>query len=125
MRILITGGAGFIGSRLALFFQGELKSKVHVLDNLRRRGSEINLISLKERGIHFTHGDIRQREDLMDLPGNFDLLIEASAEPSVLAGQDGSPSYVIGTNLLGTVNCLEFARHRTGAFLFLSTSRVY
>jgi CDP-paratose 2-epimerase len=95
------------------------------LDNLRRRGSEFNLPTLKAAGIHFVHGDIRCREDLSDLPGHFDLMIEASAEPSVLAGVDGSPDYLLNTNLVGSINCLEFARRRVGAFLFLSTSRVY
>ena len=52
-------------------------------------------------------------------------MIEASAEPSVHAGQKGSPAYVIDTNLHGTVNCLEFARKRVGLFAYLSTSRVY
>jgi CDP-paratose 2-epimerase len=76
-------------------------------------------------GIEFHHGDVRQLEDLYDIPGNFDLMIEASAEPSVHAGQKGSPSYVIATNLHGTVNCLEFCRKRAGLLAYLSTSRVY
>ena len=47
------------------------------------------------------------------------------AEPSARAGLDGSPDYVLHTNLVGTLNCLAFARRRVGAFVFLSTSRVY
>lgn len=126
MRILITGGAGFVGSNLARLFKTQTPSaEIIVLDNLRRRGSEINLPLLKTRGIAFHHGDIRQPSDLDDLPGNFDLLIEASAEPSVHAGLDGSPQYVLQTNLLGTLNCLEFARRRAQTLVFLSTSRVY
>jgi len=125
MKILITGGAGFVGSSVALDLRRELASEVLVLDNLRRRGAELNLDRLNRSGIRFVHGDIRIREDLDEAAGSFDVLIEASAEPSVHAGQRGSPAYVIGTNLGGTINCLEFARKRAGAFLFLSSSRVY
>ncbi len=126
MRILITGGAGFVGSSLAFAFKEEdASTEVVAFDNLRRRGSEINLNSFKEHGIHFSHGDIRNPPDLEDLEGDFDLLIEASAEPSVHAGMKGSPQYVLQTNLTGTMNCLEFARKRASGFFFLSTSRVY
>jgi len=125
VRVIITGGAGFVGSHLAGALQSRPGNSVFVLDNLRRRGSELNLAPFKMNGIGFLHGDIREMDDLWDVPGNFDLMIEASAEPSVHAGEHGSPAYVIGTNLRGTLNCLEFARRRAGSFLFLSTSRVY
>jgi CDP-paratose 2-epimerase len=124
VRVLITGGAGFVGSRLALAFRRD-GAEVVAFDNLRRRGSETNLSALAEAGIAFVHGDVRSRGDLEDLPGVFDLMVEASAEPSVHAGADGSPGYVLETNLLGTLNCLELCRRRVGALVFLSTSRVY
>lgn len=124
--VLITGGAGFVGSHLALAFKQEQPElRVVTLDNLKRRGSELNLPHFKQNGIEFVHGDIRSPDDLNDLSGEFDLLIEASAEPSVLAGLHGSPAYAIQTNLVGTLNCLEFARKRTKQMIFLSTSRVY
>jgi len=126
MRILITGGAGFVGSSLALCFKEDNpKSHIVVFDNLKRRGSELNLARFKKHSIDFIHGDIRQPADLADIQGDFDVFIEASAEPSVLAGISGSPNYVLQTNLAGTLHCLEFARQHTGCFLFLSTSRVY
>lgn len=126
MKILITGGAGFVGSSLALAFKQESPAHTVVaVDNLKRRGSEINLPLFKKFGIEFSHGDIRSASDLEDLSGEFDVFIEASAEPSVLAGINSSPHYVLQTNLTGTLNCLEFARRRVENFFFLSTSRVY
>lgn len=122
--ILITGGAGFVGSNLAIAFKGKYPQlKVVALDNLKRRGSELNLVRLREAGVEFVHGDIRNPEDF---PGvDYDALIECSAEPSVLAGYGESPLFVINTNLAGTINCLEEARKRKADVVFLSTSRVY
>jgi len=123
--ILITGGAGFIGSNLAVSFKNRYRGlEVIALDNLKRRGSEMNLARLKENGVDFIHGDIRNPEDLT-LNKKIGLVIECSAEPSVLAGYGTNPKYIINTNLLGTVNCLELARVNKADVIFLSTSRVY
>jgi CDP-paratose 2-epimerase len=126
MNILVTGGAGFVGNALAKYFRRDgTGNSVVVVDNLHRRGSEWNLDGLRSEGVTFVHGDIRNAADLDTLEGTFDVLIEASAEPSVHAGLAESPRYVLDTNLLGAVNCLEFARKRCGGFVFLSSSRVY
>ena len=125
-RILVTGGAGFVGSALALRARTSWpEAEVVAFDNLRRRGSELNVARLREAGVAFVHGDIRQPADLASLERDLDLLIECSAEPSVLAGYDGDPRYVIDTNLTGTGHCLELARRAGAAVIFLSTSRVY
>lgn len=125
MVILITGGAGFVGSNLAMAFKLSHKDeRIICLDNLRRRGSELNVPRLREAGIEFVHGDIRNKEDLEPLD-RVDTVIECSAEPSVLAGYNSPPDYLINTNLVGTVNCLELARKSGADFIFLSTSRVY
>jgi len=124
-RVLITGGAGFIGASVAIGLAGRHSDwEVLALDNLRRRGSELNLPRLREAGVSFHHGDVRELEDLLAL-GDVDALIECSAEPSVMAGVGGSPDYVVQTNLIGACNCLELARRSQAQFVFLSTSRVY
>jgi len=93
------------------------------MDNLYRRGSELNVTRLEKAGAQFHRGDVRDPNGFP--PGQFDFLIECSAEPSVLAGQDGSPDYLFHTNLVGAYHCLEKARAWKSRFLFLSTSRVY
>lgn len=122
--ILITGGAGFVGSNLALKLKRDFPEvTITVLDNLKRRGSELSLKRLKAAGIAFVHGDIRNREDLVF--DKVDLLLECSAEPSVLSGITSPPDYILNTNLVGTLNCLEVARAHNAAIVFLSTSRIY
>jgi CDP-paratose 2-epimerase len=122
--ILITGGAGFVGSNFAIKLRENFpQANIFALDNLKRRGSELNIPRLKKNMIQFIHGDVRNKEDLKFK--EVDLLIECSAEPSVLAGVDSSPEYVINTNLIGAINCFELARVHQADVVFLSTSRVY
>lgn len=123
-RILVTGGAGFLGSNLAIMIKlGLPGSRVVALDNLRRRGSEHILPRLAEHGVEFIHGDVRNPADLQ--MGQVDLILECSAEPSVLAGRDGGTRYLIDSNLGGAINCLELARQASAAMIFISSSRVY
>ena len=124
MRVLVTGGAGFVGANLALMLRRNHEWPVVALDNLKRRGSELALRRLAKGGVTFVHGDVRIPSDL-EAAGPVDLIIECSAEPSVHAGGDGDGRYVVETNLVGTLNCLELARRRGAAMIFLSTSRVY
>ena len=125
MRVLITGGAGFIGASVCLgLAQAHPDWQITALDNLKRRGCELNLPRLRAAGITFSHGDVRQLPDLLAV-GELDALVECSAEPSVMAGVDGSPDYLVGSNLIGAYHCLELARQRGAQIVFLSTSRVY
>jgi CDP-paratose 2-epimerase len=124
-QILITGGAGFVGSTLAIGLKTRYPAyHIIAIDNLRRRGSELNLPRLKEAGVAFFHADIRNPEDLVDFT-NLDFIIDASADPSVLSGIDSPVMPLIQSNLNGTVHCLELAQKTGAAFIFLSTSRIY
>jgi CDP-paratose 2-epimerase len=123
--VLITGGAGFIGANLCLQLAARHPDwHLVALDNLKRRGSEINPPRLKEAGVEFVHGDVREASDLLALEP-VDAIVECSAEPSVLAGVDGGTAYVVHSNLNGAYHCLELARRDGAQFVFLSTSRVY
>jgi CDP-paratose 2-epimerase len=125
VRILISGGAGFVGSNAAVTLAGRHPDwHLIAFDNLHRRGSELNLPRLRDAGVEFVHGDVRELTDLMAV-GPVDALLECSAEPSVLAGLTGGLDYLVRTNLLGAYNCLELARRDDAFFVFCSTSRVY
>lgn len=123
-RVLVTGGAGFVGSNLAIALAEDADREVLALDNLHRRGSELNLPRLAEAGAQFVRGDVRHPSDLEQLP-HLDAIVECSAEPSVMSGTAGDTSYLVHTNLTGAYNCLELARRDGAAMVFLSTSRVY
>lgn len=124
-RVLVTGGAGFVGSNLAMAWKrDDPGAEVCCIDSLHRRGSELNVPRLRDAGVAFIHGDLRQPADLQRCPPP-DLILDCAAEPSVLAGTQDSPRFAIDTNLMGTVNCLELARQTGADMVFLSTSRVY
>jgi CDP-paratose 2-epimerase len=125
MKVLVTGGAGFVGANVCVSLAARHPDwDIVALDSLRRRGSELNLVRLREAGIRFVHGDVRERADIAAV-GEVQCLIEASAEPSVLAGLDGGLDHLVGTNLVGAFNCLEVCRRHHAQLVFLSTSRVY
>jgi CDP-paratose 2-epimerase len=123
--VLVTGGAGFVGANLAIGLAGRHPDwELVALDNLRRRGSELNLPRLRGAGVRFVHGDVREVADLMAMEP-VDSILECSAEPSALAGSDGDTRYIVGSNLVGAHHCLELARRAGAQVVFLSTSRVY
>ncbi len=127
MRILITGVCGFVGSTLArALIQGGSGHRLFGLDNFIRPGSEANRAELKQLGVTLFHGDLRNASDLETLPA-VDFVIDAAANPSVLAGIDGKSSsrQLVEHNLGGTVNLLEYCKLHRAGFILLSTSRVY
>jgi CDP-paratose 2-epimerase len=130
MKILITGVCGFVGSTLAAaLLDGNSNGnplKIVGIDNLSRTGSETNRAPLTALGVQFFHGDLRSSEDVAQMP-QCDWVIDAAANPSVLAGVDGQSSsrQVFDHNLSSTIHLLEYCKKHHAGFVLLSTSRVY
>ena len=127
MRILISGVCGFVGGTLArAFAHTGAGHTLYGFDNFIRPGSETNRDELKKLGVKIFHADLRAPSDLESLPA-VDWVIDAAANPSVLAGVDGQTSsrQLVEHNLFGTLNLLEFCKRHRAGFILLSTSRVY
>ncbi len=127
MRILISGICGFVGSTVARTLLASGRGhQLFGFDNFIRPGSETNRAELKALGVKLFHADLRNASDLETLPA-VDWVIDAAANPSVLAGVDGKTSsrQLIEHNLGGTVNLLEYCKTHRAGFVLLSTSRVY
>ena len=124
MKILITGGCGFIGSNIAIFLKKKIKkSVIHSLDNLSRNSSKINLRRLKKKKITNFNVDISDIKKINSLI-KYDIIIDCCAEASVEASKTDA-NRVFFTNLVGTFNILEKAKKDKSKIIFLSTSRVY
>lgn len=126
MKILVTGACGFVGSTLIRRWVEQGAHEIVGVDNFVRRGSEQNRAALRALGVAVHHADIRLASDFEALPA-VDAVVDAAANPSVLAGIDGHTSsrQLVEHNLLGTVNVLEYCRAHLAILVILSTSRVY
>ena len=125
-KIIITGGAGFIGSNAAEYFHKK-KWKVFVIDNLSRKGAKINLTRIKKK-VFFKFGDIKNK--------NFVNNFLKKIKPNVIlhcAGQVAvttsikNPREDFEINILGTLNLLEAIRKNNlkTKFIYTSTNKVY
>jgi CDP-paratose 2-epimerase len=125
VRIFISGICGFVGSELAIGLR-RAGCEVCGCDNFSRPGSERNPARLEAEGIAWFRGDVRREEDLEGVRG-VDWVLDAAANPSVLAGVDGKTSSreLLEHNLWGTVNLLEVCKREDAGMILLSTSRVY
>ncbi|MBI5739300.1 MAG: dTDP-glucose 4,6-dehydratase [Nitrospirae bacterium] len=124
MKLLVTGGAGFIGSNYIRYaLSAHPDYRVINLDRLTYAGNLENLREVESSpGYTFIKGDIRDRDCLRDV--EFDAIINFAAESHVDRSiLDASP--FLQTNIMGTHNLLEIARERACAFLHVSTDEVY
>jgi CDP-paratose 2-epimerase len=128
MKLLITGGAGFIGTNFADYFVKK-GWEVTVLDNLSRRGSAENLAWLQQTypAIRFVKADIRTDNKILEEEvGQHDALFHLAAQVAVTTSVQ-NPREDFEINVLGTLNVLEAIR-TTGAkpiLVFASTNKVY
>jgi dTDP-glucose 4,6-dehydratase len=125
MRLLITGGAGFIGSNFVrLTLEEYPEDSVTVLDKLTYAGNPANLEDIRER-IAFVHGDIADEDLANDLVAQADAVVNFAAETHVDRSIE-DPDAFIRTNVQGTKTLLEAARNRPGCrYLQVSTDEVY
>ncbi len=130
MKIVITGGAGFIGSNTASYYLSR-KADVVVFDNLVRRGTDKNLSWLKSLGgnLTFVRGDITDVKDmgkLIPFFSNADAVIHLAAQVAVTTSVT-DPRTDFEINALGTFNALEAMRasESKAKFIYSSTNKVY
>src|SRR3989338_104696 len=133
MKIVITGGAGFIGSHIAEFYARQ-NNEVVVFDNLSRadllkksiKSIDYNWNYLnKFKNVELIKGDIRKPKEIGDIAKNADVIIHAAAQTAVTVSvQD--PASDFNANALGTFNVLEAARKNdVKSVLYCSTNKVY
>ncbi|HEY1970511.1 MAG TPA: dTDP-glucose 4,6-dehydratase, partial [Pseudonocardia sp.] len=131
MRILVTGGAGFIGSHyvrqaLAGAYPGQRDAEILVLDLLTYAGSETNLAEVADSPRYrFVHGDIRDAALVRSLMTGTDLVVHFAAESHVDRSITGAADFV-STNVAGTQILLQAALEcQVGKFVHVSTDEVY
>ncbi len=126
MRVLITGGAGFIGCNLARHLASR-GHQVHVLDSLARPGSERNLAWLRETvgaALTFTQADVRDAAAVTAAAAGADAIFHFAAQVAVTSSVV-DPVYDFEVNARGTLNVLEAARRHGSAVFYTSTNKVY
>lgn len=127
-RILITGGAGFIGTNVAKSYLAQGRS-VHIFDNLSRAEVGRNVCELQEAypdSVRLTHGDVRDRLAVEEAVEGAGTVFHLAAQVAVTSSLE-DPRADLETNLLGTINVLEAIRQRNPEcpVLFTSTNKVY
>lgn len=124
MRILVTGGAGFIGSNFVNYLSGKNHDLI-ILDSLTYAADVKNLTELDAKQYKLVIGDICDKKILKSIFPQIDFVVHFAAESHV-DNSILSPDKFVSTNILGTYNLLEAAReHSVKKFLYVSTDEVY
>ena len=124
MRILVTGGAGFIGSNFVHYLVDETEHDVTVLDKLTYAGNLESLAGLPADRVAFIKGDIVDAELVDGLVASHDAVVHYAAE----SHNDNSladPRPFVDTNIIGTYTLIEAARRHGTRFHHISTDEVY
>lgn len=126
--ILITGGAGFIGTNVALSYL-EQNEPVHIFDNLARAAVERNVAELQQRFpgmVKFTQADVCDRKQIRRAVESATAIYHLAAQVAVTTSLE-APLADMNTNLLGTLHVLEAMRETQtpASLLFTSTNKVY
>ena len=120
MKILVTGGCGFVGANICLDLRKN--HSVTSLDNLSRKSSFINFKKLKRNKIKNYKFDIFNSKKIAKLP-KYDLIIDCCAEAAVEISRKDIDK-VFNTNLIGTFNLLKKSKKDKSKIIFISSSRV-
>ena len=129
-RLLVTGGAGFIGSNFVHYLMNSDDAQsgglqIIVLDALTYAGNLENLNGLLEKGkVRFVKGDVRNWQIVEDLVKNSDGVIHFAAESHV-DRSISDPGIFIDTNVKGTLNLLEASKKYGKRMILVSTDEVY
>lgn len=123
-RLLVTGGAGFIGSNFVHYVLGHTDHHVTVLDKLTYAGNRASLNGLPADRLTFVHGDIADAVIVDDLMASADAVVHYAAESHNDNSLD-DPRPFLTTNVLGTFTLLEAARKHGTRFHHISTDEVY
>lgn len=124
LKLLVTGGAGFIGSNFVHYVLGNTDYSVTVLDKLTYAGNKESLRGLPADRFSFVQGDICQADTVDALVADHDVVVHYAAE----SHNDNSlhdPRPFLDTNVIGTYTLIEAARRHDKRFHHISTDEVY
>lgn len=123
MKVIVTGGCGFVGSNICEFLK-KLSFQVVSVDNLSKPYSKLNLKRLSNLDIKNYNIDVSNNNKFIKLNYKSDIIIDCCADPAVESSKKDILKN-INNNLITTYNVLEKAKKENSKLIFLSTSRIY